>query len=100
MVFRQYLGIAVFVWARVLCGARICCSAAVGCNGTAQKIHVPEIEGGQGREHACKCDRCYDPVTFDKDFGTIQSPGVRADAQCFKITWLEELASERNTIQA
>ena len=31
---------------------------------------------------------------FDKDFGTLQSPGVRADAQCFKITWLEEPDSE------
>ena len=47
MVFHSYLVIAVFVWARALCGARICCSAAVGCNGTAQKIHAPEIEGGQ-----------------------------------------------------
>ena len=42
----------------------------------------------------------FDPGTFDDDFGTLQSPGVRADAQCFKIIWLEELASERNTIQA
>ena len=38
--------------------------------------------------------------TFDEHLGTLQSPGVRADAQCFKITWLEELASESNTIQA
>ena len=38
--------------------------------------------------------------TFDEAPGTVQSPGVRADAQCSKITWLEELASERNTIQA
>ena len=89
-----------FVWARALCGTRICCSAAVGCSGTTQKIHVPEIEVHQGRDHASKCDRFYDPGTFDEDLGTLQSPGVRADAQCFKITWLEELASERNTIQA
>ena len=72
----------------------------MGCNGAAQKNHVPEIEWRQGRGHACKCDRFYDPVTFDEDFGTLQSPGVRADAQCFKLTWLEEIASERNTIQA
>ena len=38
--------------------------------------------------------------TFDKVFGILQSPGVRADAQCFKLTWLEELVSESNTIQA
>ena len=31
--------------------------------------------------------------------GHLTAPGVRADAQC-NITWLEELASERNTIQA
>ena len=47
-----------------------------------------------------KYSRFHDPGTFDKDFGTLQSPGVRADAQCFKLTWLEELASESNTIQA
>ena len=39
-------------------------------------------------------------VRIDEDFGTLQSPGVRADAQCFKLTWLEELAPESNTIQA
>ena len=89
-----------FVWAWFLCGTRICCSAAVGCSGTTPKILVPEIEVDQGRERASKCDRFYDPGTFDEDFGTLQSPRVRADAQCFKLTWLEELASERNTIQA
>ena len=30
----------------------------------------------------------------------FQSPGVRADAQSFKLILFEELASERNTIQA
>ena len=61
---------------------------------------MAEIEVHQGRERAWKCDRFYDPGTFDEDFGTLQSPGVRADAQCFKIILLEELASEGNTIQA
>ena len=65
-----------------------------------QKIHMPEIEWHQGRERASKFDIFYDPGTFDGDFGTLQSPGVRADAQCFKLTWLEELASESNIIQA
>ena len=100
MVFQQYLGIAEFVWARAFCGTRIGCAASVGCSGTSQKIQVPEIDVGQGRDHAWKYDRFYDLRTFDEHFGTLQSPGVRADAQCFKITWLEELASERNTIQA
>ena len=30
----------------------------------------------------------------------VQRPGACADAQCCKITWLEELVSESNTIQA
>ena len=84
MVFHQYLGIAVFVWARAFCGTRIRCCAAVDCSGTTQKIHVPEIDVDQGREHAWKCCGFYDPGTFDEDFGTLQSPGVSADAQCFK----------------
>ena len=54
----------------------------------------------QGDEHAWKCAGFHDPGTFDEDFRTLQSPGVRADAQCVKLTWLEELASESNTIQA
>ena len=59
-----------------------------------------KIRVSQGDGHAWKCCRFHDPGTFDEDFGTLQSPGVRADAQCFKITWLEELASESNTIKA
>ena len=89
-----------FVWARAFCGTRVCCSAAVGCSGTIQKIHTRKIDRAQGREHALKYDGFYDPGTFDEVSGTLQSPGVRADAQCFKLTWLEELASERDTIQA
>ena len=41
--------------------------------------------------------------TFDEAPGIVQSPGVRADAQCCKIDflkWLEELVSQSNTIQA
>ena len=38
--------------------------------------------------------------SFDEAPGTVQGPEVRADAQYGKITWLEELASERNIIQA
>ena len=70
------------------------------CSWTIQKIHIRKIRLIQGDEHAWKYDGFHDPGTFDDDFGTLQSPGVRADAQCFKLTWLEELASERNTIQA
>ena len=56
-----------------------------------------KIKLGQGDGYAWKCDGIHDPGTFDENFETLQNPGVRADAQCFKITWLEELA---NTIQA
>ena len=54
----------------------------------------------QGVARACNHDGFHDLGTFDEVPGTVQSSGVRADAQCCKITWLEELASERNTIQA
>ena len=59
-----------------------------------------EIEVDQGSVRACHHDGFHDLGTFDEAPGTLQSLGVRADAQCCKITWLEELASERNTIQA
>ena len=40
---------------------------------------------------------------FDAAPGIVQSPWVRADAQCCKINilkWLEELVSQSNNIQA
>ena len=37
--------------------------------------------------------------TFHEAKWTLHGPGVRADAQ-WNLTWLEELASESNTIQA
>ena len=58
---------------------------------------MSETDVGQGDEHACHHDGFRHLGTFDEAPGTVQSPGVRADAQCCKITWLEELASERNT---
>ena len=89
-----------FVWARGFCGTRISCSASVDPSGTTGKIHMRKIRLIQGVAHACNHDEFYDLGTFDEAAGTVQSSGVRADAQCCKITWLEELASERNTIQA
>ena len=47
-----------------------------------------------------KCGRFHHQKPLDKGTWTPRSPGVCADAQCCKITWLEELASESNTIQA
>ena len=37
---------------------------------------MPEIDVGQGRDHAWTCERFYDLRTFDEHFGTLQSPGV------------------------
>ena len=64
---------------------------------------MTKIRVRQGVAHACYHDGFHDLGTFDDAPRTVQSPGVRADAQCCKIRipkWLEELASERNTIQA
>ena len=99
-VYCPYLWIDQFVWARGFCGTRICGSASVDCSGTIGKIHVVEIEVGQGVAHAWYSDGFHHLGTFDEALGTVQSPGACADAQCCKITWLEELASESNTIQA
>ena len=58
---------------------------------------------GQGVAHACYHNEFQHLETFDEAPGTVQGPGVRADAQCCKIdilTWLEELVSQSNTIQA
>ena len=62
-----------------------------------------KIRQAQGIAHACYHDGFHDLGTFDEAPGTVQSSGVCADAQCCKIwipKWLEELASESNTIQA
>ena len=99
-VFHCYLWIDVFVWARALCGTRISCLASVDFNGIAGKIHMRKIRLVQGVALACYHDGFHDLGTFDEAPGTVRSSGVRADAQCWKMTWLEELASERNTIQA
>ena len=70
------------------------------CSGTIGKILEVEIEVGQGVAHACYHDEFHDLGTFNEAPGTLQSSEIRADAQCCKITWLEEFASQRNTIQA
>ena len=92
-----------FVWGRAVCGTRISCPASVDPSGTTGKIHMRKIEWNQGVARACHHDGFHDLKPFDEAPGTVRSPEVRADAQCCKIRiqkWLEELASERNTIQA
>ena len=59
-----------------------------------------KIEWNQGVARACHHDGFHALGPFDKAPGTVQSPGGCADTQRCKITWLEELASESNTIQA
>ena len=95
-VFHCYLLIYVFVWARICCALGRSCLASVDCSGTIGKILEVEIEMGQGVAHACYHGGFHDLGTFNEAPETVQSSGVRADAQCCKITWLEELASERN----
>ena len=92
-----------FVWARAVCGTRIACPASVDPSGTTGKIHMRKIRLGQGVARAWYHDGFHDLGTFDEAPGTVQSQGVCANAQCRKIRilkWLEELASERNIIQA
>ena len=67
------------------------------------KIRMRKIRLIQGVARACYHDGFHDLGTFDEAPGTLQSPGVRADAQCCKINilkWLEELVSQSNIIQA
>ena len=62
-----------------------------------------ENASDQGVVHACYHGGFHDLEAFDEAPGTVQSPGVRADAHCCKINvlkWLEELVSQSNTIQA
>ena len=89
-----------FVWARGFCETRVSCSASVDPSGTTGKIHMRKIRLSQGVARACYHDGFHDLGTFNEAPEISQSSGVCADAQCCKITWLEELASERNTIQA
>ena len=74
MVFLEYLRIAVFVWARAVCGTRICCSASARSSGAVQKIHMRKIEWLQGVARACNHDEFHDSGTFDEAPGTLQMP--------------------------
>ena len=71
-----------FVWARVFCGPRIHQSASVDSSAVIRKIHMGKIRRQQGVSRACNHDGFHDLGTFDEDPGTVQGPGVRADAQC------------------
>ena len=59
------------------------------CSGTTGKILVPEIFVRQGAAHACYQMDFMILGSFDEAPGTVQSPGVRADAQCCKIDILK-----------
>ena len=92
-----------FVWARGFCETRVSCPASVDCSGATRKIHVTEIDVGQGVARACYHDGFHDLERFHEAPGTVQSSRVRADAQCCKIRiqkWFEELVSQSIAIQA
>ena len=55
---------------------------------------------GQGDCTHCKNDGIPDQRPSTEPKWPFQDPGARADAQGWKTKWLEELASESNTIQA
>ena len=97
--FHEYLKIDQFVWAGFFCGTRIHQSASMDCDGVTQKIHMREIGRGQGPSTWWEFDRFHAQRPLDKHKWTPHGPGVCADAQRYS-TWLEELASESNTIQA
>ena len=80
--FQRFLWIDQFVWARALCEIRISCPAAVDCSGTIRKIHMRKIRRDQGIARACYHDEFHHLGTVDEAPGTVQGPGVRADAQC------------------
>ena len=89
-----------FVWALVFSGLRYYQSASIECNGVTQKIHMRKIAVDQGLVSLMENDRFHDQRPLDKPKWKCQGPGVRADTQWSYSTWLEELASESNTIQA
>ena len=100
MVFHEYLKIDQFVWANFFCGTRIHQSASMDCNGVIQKIHMRKIGRDQGPVHDCDDVRFQLPRPLDVAKRTFRGPWVCAAAQLKDSTWLEELASERNLIQA
>ena len=100
MFLCKYLWILVFVWALVFSGLRYYQSASIECNGVTQKIHMRKFAVAQGLVSIMEKDRFHDQRPLDKPKWKCQGPWVRADAQCCYSTWLEELASESNTIQA
>ena len=81
MVMHEYLWIAQFVWADVLCGTRYYQSASVDCSGVIQKIHTRNIDVDQGLVHDEDFLIFHGLGTFDEAKWTIQGPKVRADAQ-------------------
>ena len=99
-VFRPYLGINVLVWARAVCGSRYGHGASFGCNGVPRTIHTGKIGPPQGPDHDGDAVRFPAPRPLDAAKRTFQGPWVCAAAQLKDSTWLEELVSESNTIQA
>ena len=70
-VFHQYLWIYVFVWALAFCGLRIRHCASVDCSGTTGKIHMREIEVGQG---------------------------LATDDGKLEISWFEDVSGQKNDV--
>ena len=88
-----------FVWARAVCGTRYGPSPCVGTSPVLGKIRMQKIELDQG-------DSRHGKMTEFMIRGRFRTPKDPSRTQERALTrnefhtWLEELASESNTIQA
>ena len=99
-VFLWQLWIDVFVWARVVCGPRYDQSPWLGTSPVLRKIHVRKIERQQGYSRYDNIEEFLDlrPSPASKMSSGEQNRVLTHSIE--RPTWIEELASESNTIQA
>ena len=98
--FFDFLWIDVFVWARVVCGVRTYHSGSGNAGPMPRKIHEKDPERHQGDSTHAKNEEFLDLETSpaSKMRSGEQNRALTHSIEIF--TWLEELASESNTIQA
>ena len=99
-VFLQYFWMHLFVWARVVCGTRSYQSASVGCSQIIQKIHMRKIERQLDIVNMVEMWQMSCPDAIRQAQMDVSGPRGPRWRAMLNSTWLEELASESNTIQA
>ena len=89
-----------FVWARAVCGPRCGPSPYVGTSPVIGKIHMQKIECSQGDSQCVKMKNFWIRRRFraSNDLFWAHERVLTHSVERFK--WIEELASESNTIQA